>query len=58
MTNNLQRTTRTLNGETQPLHRCAECWTARDQYPHWDNGWTDAREPYPHHPRCKNQEGV
>jgi hypothetical protein len=43
----------TRNGEQLTLRRCAECWTRRDAYPHQDNGYQPADQPYEHAPDCK-----
>ena len=52
----MQTYTRTREGQTEVLQRCSECWTKRDGYPHWDNGYQVANEPYQHAAGCPTQK--
>lgn len=43
------------NGVQIAMRRCPDCWTYRDNYPHFDNGFVPVQETYVHHSTCPNR---
>ncbi len=51
----MEKVTVVRDGQFIDMRRCPDCWTYRDSYPHFDNGYVRYGEVYFHHLQCPSR---